>query len=293
MPRVIMDDGAEINYFLDDFTNPWDEQDETILIHPGSGENSRFYVPLAYALSRKYRVLRLDARGRGESTVPLVELPSSEKKRDTASNGDRYIQDALCLIDHLNIRQVHWFGVASGGVLGVIFATSYPNRVKSLILCNSPSRLPDSLKVSWSLGEKDVATAIEKLGTSEWERRTNVALGVIGSSGADTKFKAWAITQRQKIPTDAYSSFYRWLERFDIFDRLGGINVPTLILASEQNLVASLEEQYIIHRKIPNSKIIVFKEPSIHITLPDYCADVVIRFIKDIAEQKGHNVSGS
>jgi hypothetical protein len=39
MARITVDDGIEINYYLDDYTNPWDDVRETILIYPGSGEN--------------------------------------------------------------------------------------------------------------------------------------------------------------------------------------------------------------------------------------------------------------
>ena len=58
MPKVRTDDGIEIHYELDDFTNPWDEVTETIGLLHGSSMNMKFYAPMVPALARKYRVLR-------------------------------------------------------------------------------------------------------------------------------------------------------------------------------------------------------------------------------------------
>jgi 3-oxoadipate enol-lactonase len=283
MPRVTVDDGVEINYHLDDFRNPWDEEKgETILIHHGSGENSKFNIPLAHALSRRYRVLRIDARGRGESSAPPEGRTLSGELDDAVSAGDRCVKDALSLMDQLGIQKVHWLGVASGGVIGVIFATSHPDRVRSLILCNSPYRVPDELKSRWSLGEKDVATAIEKLGNREWTRRSKVAADVLDAPKVENKMEAWSRAQREKIPTHAYASFFKWVGAFDVRGRLAQIKVPTLILASKRSFVMTLEEQRFVQRQIPNSKLINFEEPAIHMTIPDRCAEAVLNFVQSI-----------
>ncbi len=72
MPRVRTDDGVELHYYVDDFTDPWRDEDEkeTIVLYPALWEPGRFLAPMVPTLARRYRVVRPDYRGRGESGAP-------------------------------------------------------------------------------------------------------------------------------------------------------------------------------------------------------------------------------
>src|SRR3546814_15865682 len=70
MATVTTDDGIKIDYEFDNFTNPWDDEAETIGLLHGSTLNKKFYAPMVPYLGRKFRVLRWDQRGRGASTAP-------------------------------------------------------------------------------------------------------------------------------------------------------------------------------------------------------------------------------
>lgn len=282
MPKITVDDGIQINYYLDDYTNPWDEVSETILIHHGSAENAKFFVALAHALSRKYRVVRIDARGRGESSAPPPGSTLSGEPDDGQSVGHRCAKDALILMDQLGIKKVHWFGPASGGVIGVLFATSYPDRVKSFTMFNSPYKFPDRLAVRWAAGEKDVPTAIRKFGMKEWVVRSHQATDILDIQTVKSKMEAWVLDQRQRIPTHAYASVFEWVLAFDTRPYLPKIKAPTLILATKRSFVMSVEEQQFVQKQIPNSKLLVFDEPQIHMTIPERCAETIDNFIKSL-----------
>jgi len=287
MTKVTVDDGVEIHYYLDDYTNPWDEECETILMHHGSGENSKFYIPIAHALARRYRVLRFDARGRGESSAPPEGSTFSGEATDDSpiAAGERCVKDVLSLMDHLGIDKVHWFGVSSGGVIGIPFAVQHPNRLKSLILCTTPYTFPRGYLASLSYGERDPATAIEKLGNSEFWRRGGLFSMVLDSSKAEKKMLEWELAQRQKIPTHIYSAFWKWVQSFDYAEWLPKIKTPTLILAAEHSKIQDPEMQQFMQRQIPNSKLVVFEGVghSIHMLMPERCAEAVVNFVQSIA----------
>ena len=69
-------DGLKLAYYVDDFTDPWRTPDTLLLLHAAMGSALRWFnwVP---RLARRYRVMRLDLRGHGNSAVPAPEQPFS------------------------------------------------------------------------------------------------------------------------------------------------------------------------------------------------------------------------
>ncbi|MBM4315177.1 MAG: alpha/beta fold hydrolase, partial [Deltaproteobacteria bacterium] len=83
------------------------------------------------AFTDRYRVLRYDTRGHGNSgTTPGPY--SIEMLAD----------DAVGLMDALGIRQAHFIGLSMGGMIGQQIGARYPERVYSLSLCDTASEMP-------------------------------------------------------------------------------------------------------------------------------------------------------
>jgi len=61
-------DGLKLAYYVDDFTDPWRTPDTLVLLHAAMASALRWFdwVP---RLARRYRVVRLDLRGHGNSVV--------------------------------------------------------------------------------------------------------------------------------------------------------------------------------------------------------------------------------
>jgi 3-oxoadipate enol-lactonase len=61
-------DGMKLAYYVDDFTEPWRTPDTLLLLHAAMGSSLRWFnwVP---TLSRRYRIVRLDLRGHGNSAA--------------------------------------------------------------------------------------------------------------------------------------------------------------------------------------------------------------------------------
>src|ERR1700681_2212071 len=101
MPTVSVD-GAEFFYQIDDFTDPW-QQPETVLLHhaaAGNIERWRVWVP---ALARRFRVVRMDARGHGRSSAPPRDYPWSI---------ERLARDVHDLIAAIELGPVHYVGAS-------------------------------------------------------------------------------------------------------------------------------------------------------------------------------------
>ena len=85
-------------------------------------------------LARSHRVLRYDMRGHGLTDT----TPSDDAGAVTIA---RLADDAVALLDTLAIGRVHFVGLSIGGMVGQRLAAAYPERVESLVLCATGSRI--------------------------------------------------------------------------------------------------------------------------------------------------------
>ena len=52
--------------------------------------------------------------------------------------------DAIGLLDYFGIERTHWCGLSIGGMMGYGLCQDYPDRISSLIACDSrPDAPPD------------------------------------------------------------------------------------------------------------------------------------------------------
>jgi 3-oxoadipate enol-lactonase len=95
--------------------------------------NLTLWDEIAATLSDRFRVLRYDQRGHGKSEA--VPGPYSFPM---------LIRDVMEIWDTLGVGQSHWIGLSIGGMIGYGLAIEHPERLKSLIACDSrPDAPPD------------------------------------------------------------------------------------------------------------------------------------------------------
>src|SRR3954467_13128335 len=95
---------------------PWESEPETVLLYHGYARNMLFWQPLVPLLAGRYRVLRFDARGCGETT----KTPPGSKYVLA-----QFVDDAIALMDALRIDRAHWVGESSGGIVGMVAALTH------------------------------------------------------------------------------------------------------------------------------------------------------------------------
>jgi len=272
MPIVTASDGTKINYYLDDFTDPWKES-ETIVIAHGCGESSRMtYRLMPGLLAGNYKVLRIDERGHGESGIP----PGGYKP-----SLERFADDVLNVMDHLGFSKVHFFGNHSGGWVGMVLSVAHPDRVKSLILCSTPDKLSSKVaKESAPAGKDDMPTAIRKLGWREYLRQ--VQIGASMTDPAITpEIREWYDNERGKNDTEvqairhefAYSSPGQG-------DLLTQIKVPTLIITGANCHLCAPEMAVAMQKRIPKAQLAVLENgySAVYFMQADQCVRAVLNF---------------
>lgn len=120
------------------FRDHGDEADPAILLLAGLGEDLTFWGSFVDSLvARGFRVLTMDNRDVGQSTFAATPPPGLWRQLAGRPRSDAYsladmAADALGVLDHLGIAQVHLVGRSMGGMIAQTVAATEPQRVLSL-----------------------------------------------------------------------------------------------------------------------------------------------------------------
>jgi pimeloyl-ACP methyl ester carboxylesterase len=117
--KFVQANGLRLHYL--DFGNP--ASPPIICLHGLSG-NAHNFDGLAPKLAECYHVLSLDVRGRGESAWGAA----------ADYNPVVYVADLLAFVTELGLQRINLIGTSMGGVISMIFAGGYPERVARLVL---------------------------------------------------------------------------------------------------------------------------------------------------------------
>ena len=214
MPFLCAGSGVQLHYYDDDFTDPW-QAAPTILLQHGFSRNGKFWYNWVPLLSCEYRVLRPDMRGMGETVIDEGQFEPSL---------DTFVDDLRSILDHLGIEDVVYVGESFGGILGLNFAHKHPQRVRALVLCNTPCRLPSRERLGRGGDTEDALS--QSVGA--WSTATI-------NNRLDTRFAPqglvdWYIAEMDRTPSSIGRSLQSYLDTLDFGPHLKEVETPTLLL---------------------------------------------------------------
>jgi pimeloyl-ACP methyl ester carboxylesterase len=271
MPKVVANN-YEMHYEVDDFTDSW-KPAETLWIQHGFGRSSRFWYHWVPPLAGHYRVIRRDMRGHGQSADPGPNYQWSV---------DDLLNDMKGFLDALNLDKVHYVGESVGGILGIAFATKWPERFKSMTLCAAPCAIRPPIQKMFALGYPDWSTALGTLGPGGWVKALmEQGGGLVGTNPAHTD---WVIAEWSKTPTHVLQGLCRMVPGVDVTPLLSQVKVPTLILAPAHSPLLPLTEQVMMRDTIPGARIAVIegRGHEIYVDKPEECTAALMKFLRSL-----------
>src|SRR5919197_1723541 len=115
-------------------------------------------------LARFSRLILFDKRGTGLSDpVPLDRLPPLEERMD----------DVRAVLDAVGSRQTAVFGFSEGGLMSVLFAATYPERITALVLYGTFAKRIRSPDYPWAPSPEDRTRELEQL-ENNWSERMDL-----------------------------------------------------------------------------------------------------------------------
>lgn len=239
-----------------------------VLLH-GLGSSGEDWALQQAFFCEKFPVVTLDLRGHGRSSVG----------RDWPTIKD-YASDVHAVLGEVRCEGAHLMGLSLGGAVALQFALDWPESTHSLTIVNAFAKL--------QVGPRGWIRALGRLfflaiGRMDWVGAW-IAAGIFPHPEQD----AWRKAAAERIGSNPRSAYLRSLwavARFNAIPRLHEIEVPTLIVAGEQDSTVSLEAKRILAEKISEARLEIIPDSG-HATpydASDRLNQLVLDFLRTVA----------
>jgi pimeloyl-ACP methyl ester carboxylesterase len=217
------------------------EGPSVVLLHPFPA-NHEFWLPVAQALATRYRVVLPDLRGHGDSGVG-----------DGPATMDKHAGDIACVMDDARIGRAPLFGVSIGGYALFEFWRRHRGRVTALGLVNTKAPA-DSAEAH--AGRLQAANDVLDRGTEPFFE--NMIPRLLGRTTRETRpdLVEGALRMMRKMSPEDVAQVQRGMaERPDSVDTLKTINVPTLLVTGNEDILTGLNEAELMRQHIAGSQL--------------------------------------
>jgi 3-oxoadipate enol-lactonase len=216
----------------------------TVTLSHSLATDMGMWDPQVAALATRYRVLRYETRGHGQTEAPAGPYTL-----------EMLAADARSLLEGLGIARTHFVGLSMGGMIGQALALTAPHLLSSLVLCDTSSRIPSEAKPLW---DQRIATAetkgMEPLVDSTLERWFTAGFRARRPDVVDRVRGMIRAT-----PPRGYAGCCHAIAALDLTDRLGAITLPTLIIVGAEDPGTPPAMSETIQRQIRGSELVVLK----------------------------------
>ncbi len=238
--------------------------------------DSRMWDDQFSFFAKHSRVVCFDHRGYGKSDIPKEAFSPTE--------------DVRGLLDHLGIQSTSLVGLSMGGGLAIDFTLEYPQRVNALILSG-----PSLSGYTYPEGLLKSGLAFYMTGK---EKGVQAALRVM----REDPFWQYAFpskkhkTARRKFFSicEDNSQIFQWesnmIRSIDppAIKRLNEIKAPTLIIAAEGDLDATLDVMDLLEKQIDGAEKVVIKNSShmVNMEHPEEFNRIILKFLEGLERKK-------
>jgi len=212
-----------------------------VLLHPFPA-NHEFWLPVAQALSTRYRVILPDLRGHGDSGVG-----------DGQATMEKHASDIARVMDDADVGRAPLVGVSIGGYTLFEFWRRQRGRVAALGLCNTKAPA-DSAEAR--AGRLQAANDVLERGTDPFFE--SMVPRLLGKTTRETRpdLVEGALGMMRKMSPEDVAQVQRGMaERPDSVDTLKTIHVPTLLVTGEEDILTGVNEAELMRQQIAGSQL--------------------------------------
>ena len=212
-----------------------------VLLHPFPA-NHQFWLPAAQALISRYTLILPDLRGHGDSG--LGEGPAFMEK---------HAADLARVMDDADVGRAPLLGVSIGGYVIFEFWRRSRDRVTALGLCNTKAQA-DSPEARAS--RLQGAAEVLERGTEPYFE--SMLPKLLGETIRETRpdLVGGALAMMRKMSAEDVAAVQRGMaERPDSIATLKTINVPTLIVTGDEDILTGVPEAELMRQNIPASQL--------------------------------------
>ncbi|MHA1270075.1 MAG: alpha/beta fold hydrolase [Candidatus Helarchaeota archaeon] len=233
------------------------EPNKCIIFIHGAGGNSNLWKLQVQELCDFYKII-------------LVDLPGHvNSKTKSELSMELYLNALNLLISNINSRQFFLTGHSMGGAICMAYNLKY-NNLNGLILIGTGAKLKVNPLI-FEVLNKDFKTALDHLDS-------------ISLYSKSKEYKEFLREEALKVPAETFINDFKICNSFNIMDQLDKINIPTLIICGEKDLLTPVKYSNYLHEKIKNSQIHIIPKAGhcVYFEKSKIVNELIKKFIKSI-----------
>ena len=239
---------------------------------------------IEFLIENNFRPIVFDNRDTGLSTRIDSDSFSDEKRSNTIVRSyiryylrlpieseytiDDMANDAIAVLDELNISRAHVLGISMGGMIAQIVASTHSDRTKTFTLIASTASTPSPLNGPTRKVRKLLMDRTKNPNSTIDQRvnRTRKIFSEIGYQGIDLNTDEFYqdISSSIKRGGNDDTGFGRQLTAIlgseNRLDKVKSIKAPTLIIHGKEDPLIKVKNAYKTNRLIKDSKLIVISD---------------------------------
>lgn len=178
------------------------------------------------------------------ATVHTLDLPGhGRSKGDGCDTIDGYVLAIVAFLERLAVDSAVIVGHSMGGAVAQKLALEEPERVSSLVLVGTGARLR-------------VAPAILECAQHDLERAVQLITQYAWSSDADPALKEVGRKALRETGSAVLFGDFLACDRFDVMDRLGEIEVSTLVIGGSVDRLTPIKYSRFLSEQIPCAQLV-------------------------------------
>jgi pimeloyl-ACP methyl ester carboxylesterase len=213
-----------------------------LMLH-GLGSTKKDWDAQVPFFSKYFRVITLDLRGHGKSTIPKTDY-----------GVHLMTEDVKCFLEALDIKKATLIGFSMGGAVAFDFAAKYPEYLDKLVIVNSG---PDFNNMG-QIGEDLLHSRTKFLETKGLEALAKEISFNMFPEDHQIDLRN-EFEERCKLNDyNAYYKSFTTLMNWGLGEKLKDIKTKTLVVASDMDYTpVSFKEEYV--SRLPNAKLVVIE----------------------------------
>ncbi len=227
---------------------PKNLQKPVLLFAHGLLWSTQLYDKQVAHFKKDYRCIAFDFRGQGQSQVTKAGYDM-----------DTLAEDAIALLEALNIKQCHFIGLSMGGFVAQRVALKRPDLLQSLILLDTSADAEDKDKVA---KYKMFIKAAAWIGINRLSKKVMpIMFGhtFLNDKSRKAEYKIWLARLKSNHKQGARRATLGVIERDEVYSQLGSIKTPTLIMVGDEDVSTPYPKAQRLHFAIEGSKLAVIQ----------------------------------
>jgi 3-oxoadipate enol-lactonase len=201
------------------------------------GTNFSMWDSQLSPLASRFRLLRYDTRGHGQSSIP----PGPYTIETLAG-------DVVRLLDSLQLERVHFCGLSLGGQTGIWLGLHAPERLHRLVLANTAAKI--GVHDAWNARINTVLTG----GMKEVAQAVIARWFTPGFFAAHPEIVAPTLKVLESTNPQGYANCCAAVRDFDARTELASIKTPTLAITGAHDPATPPADGRFLAEKIPGAR---------------------------------------